>query len=56
MQVESLANDIDFKTTTSRADFEASTEDLQGIFGQPIVDALESSGLGWVRRKHMSDI
>ncbi|KAF8315850.1 HSP70-domain-containing protein [Clavulina sp. PMI_390] len=45
--VESLSNDIDFKTTTSRAEFETLSEDLKTRYAAPIADALESSGLTW---------
>lgn len=48
-QVESLVNDVDFKTTTSRVEFETMAADLKTHFARPIVNALESSGLEWVR-------
>lgn len=43
-----MSNDIDFKTTTSRVEFETLADDLKIRFGEPIITALESSGLTWV--------
>ncbi|PPQ80345.1 hypothetical protein CVT25_003628 [Psilocybe cyanescens] len=43
--IESLAWDIDFKTKTTRAQFEAACEDLKGEFAKPIESALKNAGL-----------
>ncbi|KAF9562890.1 actin-like ATPase domain-containing protein [Agrocybe pediades] len=43
--IESLAWDIDFKTKTTRQQFEAACEDLKVDFTKPIDDALASAGL-----------
>lgn len=44
-QVESLVNDIDYRSKVSRADFETACADLKDRFARPIFDALEGSGL-----------
>ncbi|KAF8335867.1 actin-like ATPase domain-containing protein [Cantharellus anzutake] len=43
--VESITGDIDFRTKTSRAEFEGMCEDLKPLYVQPILDALANSGL-----------
>ena len=43
--MEGLADDIDFKGSVSREEFEALCEDLKPKFSQPILDALAEAGL-----------
>lgn len=48
LQVESLSRDIDFRTKTTRAEFEGLCVDLKTLYVQPILDALANSGLTMV--------
>ncbi|KAF9238683.1 heat shock protein 70 family [Melanogaster broomeanus] len=43
--VESVAFDVDFKTTVTREQFERACSDLRSRFAKPIYDALASAGL-----------
>ncbi|KAI0354229.1 actin-like ATPase domain-containing protein [Trametes cingulata] len=43
--IESLSNDIDYKSKMTRADFEAACKDLKGRFAMPILEALAHAGL-----------
>jgi molecular chaperone DnaK (HSP70) len=52
MQLESLVNDIDFKTKTTRLELEEACSDLSPFFVQPVTDALTSAGLTWVLRRN----
>ncbi|EJD41107.1 HSP70-domain-containing protein [Auricularia subglabra TFB-10046 SS5] len=43
--IESLAFDLDFKSSVSRAEFETACDDLHSRFSQPLLDALAQSKL-----------
>lgn len=45
VQIENLAEDIDFKATIKRDDVESASSDLPDLFAQPITDALAVAGL-----------
>lgn len=44
-QIESLYNDIDYRSRLARADFEAAIESQAPLFGKPVPAALEAAGL-----------
>ncbi|EMD35137.1 hypothetical protein CERSUDRAFT_116612 [Gelatoporia subvermispora B] len=43
--IESLSDDIDYRSKLTRAEFEEACQDLKGRYAQPIFDALEHAGL-----------
>ncbi|PVF96398.1 actin-like ATPase domain-containing protein [Serendipita vermifera] len=46
VSIESFFNDIDFKTSVSRTEFEEACSDLYPRYTQPVLDALEGTGIG----------
>jgi molecular chaperone DnaK (HSP70) len=56
LKIESLSQEVDFRSKISRADFEHACSDLSPRFAQPIFDVLTSSGLTLVRPLYISPL
>jgi molecular chaperone DnaK (HSP70) len=50
LQIENLAEDIDFRTTVTRQQLEDAIADMKPLLEQPVRDALEMAGIKAVSR------